>query len=235
MEIIVGYLFGVLYYKLCCVYSLESPHRGDSNECTQHTFAIWKKKMSLNYPFVVFGGNPCGLKNVFDSSMVNEPSGFEPLKFYCIQLNFGNRAATCLGKGSQLCFCHLFSLWLYNCICLFFPFMFRTRFGSDCIIPEFTYVHYKSTCASAQSDQSSLCPLDETLHPWLSKMRSVKILIRLRECAGLSKSSLGAHVRRYVFWCCGSCLHGLLVIIFLHRNRFKTGVQKLCGVSLILM
>ena len=43
-----------------------------------------KKKISLNYPYIVFGGNPCGLKNVFDSSMVNEPSGFEPLKFYRI-------------------------------------------------------------------------------------------------------------------------------------------------------
>ena len=61
--------------NVCCVYSLESPHRGDSNECTQHTFAIYKKKISLNYPHIVFGGNPCGVKNVFDSSMVNEPSG----------------------------------------------------------------------------------------------------------------------------------------------------------------
>ena len=40
--------------------------------------------MSLNYPYIVFGGNSCGLKNVFDSSMINEPSWFEPLKFYCI-------------------------------------------------------------------------------------------------------------------------------------------------------
>ena len=25
-----------------------------------------------------------GLKNEFEAAMVNEPSGFEPLKFYCI-------------------------------------------------------------------------------------------------------------------------------------------------------
>ena len=31
MEIIVGYIFGVLYFKCMFVYSLESPHRGDSN------------------------------------------------------------------------------------------------------------------------------------------------------------------------------------------------------------
>ena len=40
---------------------------------------------------------------------------------------------------------------------------------------------------------------EETLQPWLSKMRPMKILIRLCEFAGLSESSLGAHVRRYVF------------------------------------
>ena len=34
--------------------------------------------------------------------------------------------------------------------------------------------------ACAQSDQSLRCSHEETLQPWLSKMRSVKILIRLR-------------------------------------------------------
>ena len=38
-----------------------------------------------------------------------------------------------------------------------------------------------------------------SIHPWLSKQCPVKILIRLRECTGWSESSLGAHVRRYVF------------------------------------
>ena len=36
------------------------------------------------------------------------------------------------------------------------------------------------------------------LHLWLSKMHPVKILIRLRECAVWSESSLGVHVRRNV-------------------------------------
>ena len=59
--------------NVCCVYSLELLHRGNSNECTQHTFARSKKKISLNYPYIVFGGNVWGLENVFESSMVNEP------------------------------------------------------------------------------------------------------------------------------------------------------------------
>ena len=36
--------------KVCCVFSLESPHRGDSNECTQYTIFNIKKKITLNYP-----------------------------------------------------------------------------------------------------------------------------------------------------------------------------------------
>ena len=34
-----------------------------------------------------------------------------------------------------------------------------------------------------QSDQCIRCQHEENLHPWLSKMRPAKILIRLRECA----------------------------------------------------
>ena len=45
--------------------------------------------------------------------------------------------------------------------------------------------------------------LKELCH-WLSKMRPVKILIRLPEYAGWSESSLGAHVRKYVCWRHGS-------------------------------
>ena len=49
-----------------------------------------------------------------------------------------------------------------------------------------------SPCASAQSEQSLRCPYDEILRPWLSKMRPEKILIRLHECVGWSKSMLSA-------------------------------------------
>ena len=36
--------------KVYCVFSLESPHRGDSNENTQYTIFNRKKKISKNYP-----------------------------------------------------------------------------------------------------------------------------------------------------------------------------------------
>ena len=36
--------------KVCCVFSLESPHGGDSNEYTQYTIFNMKKKITLNYP-----------------------------------------------------------------------------------------------------------------------------------------------------------------------------------------
>ena len=36
--------------KVCCGFSLESPHRGDSNEYTQYTIFNMNKKITLNYP-----------------------------------------------------------------------------------------------------------------------------------------------------------------------------------------
>ena len=63
---------------------------------------------------------------------------------------------------------------------------------------------HNSDCASAHSDQSFRCPHEESLHPWISKMRPVKILIRLCECAGWSESSLGAHIPKYIFRRCDS-------------------------------
>ena len=35
--------------KVFCVFSLELPHRGDSNEYTQYTIFNTKKKIDLNY------------------------------------------------------------------------------------------------------------------------------------------------------------------------------------------
>ena len=36
--------------KVYCVFSLESPQWGDSNENTQYTISKYKKKLILNYP-----------------------------------------------------------------------------------------------------------------------------------------------------------------------------------------
>ena len=63
--------------KVCCVLSLESPHRGDSNEYTQYTVFNIKKKITLNYPkSAAMGFRAKGLKNEFETAV------FEPLKFY---------------------------------------------------------------------------------------------------------------------------------------------------------
>ena len=67
------------------MFSLESPRRGDSNEYTQYTIFNIKKKITLNYPkSAAMGFCSKGLENEFETAMVNEPSVFEPLKFYCI-------------------------------------------------------------------------------------------------------------------------------------------------------
>ena len=43
-------IFSIFYdMQVCCVLSLESPHRGDSNEYTQYTIFNIKKKITLNF------------------------------------------------------------------------------------------------------------------------------------------------------------------------------------------
>ena len=66
------------------MFSLESPHQGDSNEYTQHTMFNMNKKNTLNCPkSAAMGFFSKGLKNEFETAVVNKPSVYEPLKFYC--------------------------------------------------------------------------------------------------------------------------------------------------------
>ena len=67
------------------MFSLESPHRGDSNEYIQYTIFNTKKE---NHPKLsqicsyYYGICYKGLKKELETAMVNKPSVFEPLK-YC--------------------------------------------------------------------------------------------------------------------------------------------------------
>ena len=66
------------------MFSLESPQRGDSNEYTQYTISQYKKE---NHPKLSqicnYGICSKGPKKEFETAVVNKPSVFEPLKFYC--------------------------------------------------------------------------------------------------------------------------------------------------------
>ena len=86
---IIGISFRFFFnMKVCCVFSLESPHRGDSNEYTQYTIFNMKRKIALNYlKSAAMRFFSKGLKNKFETVVVNEPSVFEPLKFYCTALS----------------------------------------------------------------------------------------------------------------------------------------------------
>ena len=70
----------------CCVFSLEFPHWGNSNEFTQHAIININKKITLNCPkynnVCNYGIFSLGTQGEFEKAMVNEPSVFEPLKFY---------------------------------------------------------------------------------------------------------------------------------------------------------
>ena len=81
--------FFLFYHEIVTgVYSLESPHRGNSNEYTQHIIIVTEIKKSINYhyfvsdlaPWLTLSGSnyPC-LEQIF---MVRK--GFEPSKFDCI-------------------------------------------------------------------------------------------------------------------------------------------------------
>ena len=71
------------------MFILESPHRGDSNEYTQYTIFNIKKKITLNYSkSAPMGFFSKGLKKEFETAVVNEPSVFKPLKFYCIKNSY---------------------------------------------------------------------------------------------------------------------------------------------------
>ena len=74
-----GGIIGIFIYffnmKVCCGFSLESPHRGDSNEYTQFTIFNIKKKITLNYSkSAVMKFFYKRLKNEFETAVVNEPS-----------------------------------------------------------------------------------------------------------------------------------------------------------------
>ena len=49
---IIGIYFRFFQFnmKVCCKFSLELPHGGDSYEYTQYTIFNVKKKITLNYP-----------------------------------------------------------------------------------------------------------------------------------------------------------------------------------------
>ena len=71
--------------NVCCVFSLELPHLGDSNEYTQYSIFNIKKEKSpeiiLNLQLWDFFQ---GTQESVPNSRGNEPSVFQPLKVYCI-------------------------------------------------------------------------------------------------------------------------------------------------------
>ena len=79
-----GIIFLIFFnMKVFCVFSLESPFRGNSNEYTQYTILNISKKITLNNS--KFAANlqlksngifPRDSKNEFEIAVVNEPSVF---------------------------------------------------------------------------------------------------------------------------------------------------------------
>ena len=69
------------------MFILESPHRGDSNEYTHYTiFQYEKEKDPKLFQIRSYGILFQGTQERVRKSRGNEPSVFEPLKFYCIMI-----------------------------------------------------------------------------------------------------------------------------------------------------
>ena len=80
-------MFSIFFnMKVYCVFSLEY---------TQYHFQYEKKKNTLNSKSAAMRFFPKGLKNDFEPAVVNEPSVFEPLKFYCIILTHAVLESCC--------------------------------------------------------------------------------------------------------------------------------------------
>ena len=84
-------IFSIFFnMKVYCVFSLELPQRGNSNEYTQYTISQYIKKGNHPKLFQIcsYGISSKGPKNEFETAVIYEPSVFEPLQFYCILQNF---------------------------------------------------------------------------------------------------------------------------------------------------
>ena len=101
-----------------CVFSLESPRWGDSNENTQHTFMLKKWKITPILPpdlelwlTLIRSNYPCLEHNFI------VPKVFEPLKFYCnFQTGTPDLSHTIIctppqDSYSTICFSLKFIIW----------------------------------------------------------------------------------------------------------------------------
>ena len=69
------------------MFSLELPHRGNSNDYTQYTIFNMQTKINLNYSkSAAMGFFYKALKNELETPVVKQSSVFEPLKCYCSYL-----------------------------------------------------------------------------------------------------------------------------------------------------
>ena len=99
------------------MFSLELPQRGDSNEYTQYANFSTKKKITLNYSKIADTGLfSKGIKNNFETAVVNEPSVFEKLKFFCIAFCYFCVSVVC----SSMLTCIAATYYTFSCVFVLF-------------------------------------------------------------------------------------------------------------------
>ena len=116
---IIGINFRVFFdMKVCCVFLLESPHRGDSDEYTQYTIFNMKKEKHPESSKI------CSYA-IFSKGLKNEPSVFEPLKFYCIWIFNRNSELPLAPKLRPLNY--KFCVFSFSAVSLLFKWSFNLK------------------------------------------------------------------------------------------------------------
>ena len=144
------------------MFSLELPHRGDSNEYTQYimfslelrrrgdfyentqytrTIFNIKKKIMLNCPESAAMCFSKGLKNELETAVVHEPSVFKPPKVYCIALSVSKekRNLKTLFVHFFLVLCLYWLLFLWYCKTLYLCGIKFSRFNGNDILAHFNF------------------------------------------------------------------------------------------------
>ena len=68
------------------MFSLESPHRGDSNEYTQHAIINIKKKITLNYPKYIIMSAAMGFFSLGTQERVRKSHGKQAIDVLAIEV-----------------------------------------------------------------------------------------------------------------------------------------------------
>ena len=135
----IGISFRFFDMKICFVFSLEPPYRGDSNDYAQYYFNIKKEKSPYSFTNLQLWDFSKELKNEFEIAVVNEPSVFEPRRAYCIKFVFSIMIG--FRKFSKDIYCYPISIYKVLLLVSAWPRGYKTFFVLNSVEHEILNAH----------------------------------------------------------------------------------------------